>query len=117
MEAKRAFDRAKLHPTINDEVRFSVVDAGAEIVFPMLRHQYYVSQGTGAADDVVEYRAADGTTKTMSRADLEAKLRQQQEGGGLPQMGPDGSLSKQQEGKATVEEVKDFTFYVCACIV
>lgn len=76
----------------------------------MLRHQHHCVQGTGAADDVIEYRAADGTTKTMSRADLDAKLRQRQELGGLPQMGPDGSLSKQQEGKATVEEVKIIPF-------
>lgn len=42
----------------------------------------------------------------MSKAELEEKLRQQQEEGGLPQVGPDGSLSKQKEGKATVEEVR-----------
>ena len=61
---------------------------------------------TQDADDRIEYKAADGSTKTMSKAELEEKLRQQQEEGGLPQVGPDGSLSKQKEGKATVEEVR-----------
>lgn len=57
------------------------------------------------ADDRIEYTAADGTTKTMSRAELEARLRQQQEEG-PPLVGPDGSLTKQREGKATLEEVR-----------
>ncbi len=57
-------------------------------------------------EELIEYTASDGTTKTMSRADLEARLREQQEdGGGLPQMGPDGALTKQKEGKASVAEV------------
>lgn len=53
---------------------------------------------------MIEYRGADGTTKTMRRAELEERLRRQQEEG-PPQMGPDGKLTKQQEGRATVEEV------------
>lgn len=60
---------------------------------------------TQDADDRIEYKAADGSTKTMSKAELDAILRQQQQGG-QPQVGPDGSLSKQKEGKATVEEVR-----------
>lgn len=44
----------------------------------------------------------------MSRKELEAKLLQQQ-AEGLPQMGSDGSLTKQQEGRATVEEVRAYT--------
>lgn len=54
---------------------------------------------------MIEYRAADGTTRTMRRAELEERLRRQQEEG-PPQMGPDGKLTKQQEGRATVEEVR-----------
>jgi hypothetical protein len=41
----------------------------------------------------------------MPRVELEARLREQQEDGGLPQVGPDGSLTKQKEGKASVAEV------------
>ena len=53
----------------------------------------------------VEYLAADGTMRRMGRQELEAKLQQQQQEGGVPGLGPDGSLSKETQGKATLEEV------------
>jgi hypothetical protein len=108
MEAKRAFDRAKHHPSsvgdTHTEPQPRPFNSNSDRSKPQ-QHTPHPQGGDDDGDDLVEYRAADGSTKTMPRAQLEARLREQQEAGGLPQMGEDGSLTKQQEGKATVEEV------------
>ncbi|EWM26308.1 hypothetical protein Naga_100093g17 [Nannochloropsis gaditana] len=75
LDAKRAFDRVKQHP---------------------------VTDGDGP---LIEYKAADGTMKTMTQADLQQRLQQQD--AVLPQLNEDGStLTKSEEGKATLEELK-----------
>ncbi|GAB5031252.1 Hypothetical protein NocV09_00501200 [Nannochloropsis oceanica] len=77
LEAKRAFDRVKQHPLVNEE-----------------------EEGP-----TVEYKAADGSIKSMTQAELQKRLQQQE--AVLPHLDQDGSaLSKSEEGKATIEELK-----------
>ena len=97
LEAKRAFDRVKQHPHINDPS--------------------FSSSSSEEDEEVIEYKARDGTVKTMKQSELKQRLEEQQafipllgkEDGGKDGTGG-ASLSKSEEGKATLEEV-----CVCVC--
>ena len=64
--------------------------------------------------DMIEYKARDGTIKKMSKEEMAKRMGSQAE---MPQMGPDGKLSKEEKGKATLQEVSakeacDRTWYI-----
>lgn len=54
--------------------------------------------------DVIEYTGVDGVKRKMPREEMIKKLEQQQ--ADFPAMGEDGLITKTQEGKTTLEEVR-----------